>query len=89
MSAEENRRIAKKRKEEISYSRTRIERKIKDMPKDARVSAWEKRLSEYDQSMELIEFTIKTGKAVKLKGEESENGVVIAPPVGKLKMESN
>ena len=79
--------IAEKRKAEIEYSRKRIEGKIKANPDDSRVPAWKARLAEYDQSMELIEFTIKTGKKVLLKGEESDEGVSVVPPVGELSME--
>ena len=79
--------IAQKRKEEIEYSKARIEKKVKDMPDDKRVPGWKKRLSEYEKSMELIEFTLKTGRPVKLKGEETENGVTVNVPAGKLNAE--
>ena len=77
--------IAKKRLEEISYSETRIQAKIE--AGHPRSKDLKKRLEEYAASRELCEFTLKTGRSVKLKGEESAGGVAIAPPAGEIGLE--
>lgn len=77
--------IAQKRKDEILSATKRMQAKIK--AGHHRSEDYKKRLAEYDLSMELIEFTLKTGRTVKLKGEETAGGVVVSPSAGTLNME--
>jgi len=76
--------IARKRKMEIEYSSKRILKKLNDSPKSIKAPLWQKRLEEYLLSMELIDFTIKTGRKVLLKGDEADGGLTISPPNGFL-----
>jgi len=81
--------IAQKRKNEIEYSKARIEKKLQDMPNDQRAEGWRKRLSEYAESLRLVNFTIETGRKVLFKGEQSEGGVQIDPPAGQMNVGNN
>lgn len=75
--------IAQKRIDEIDYSTARIEAKIE--AGHPRKGDLEARLKEYALSRDLCEFSLKTGRRVRLKGDGE--GVEIAPPAGNLKME--
>jgi len=77
--------IAQKRIYEINYARKRIMAKIE--AKHPRTPDLIKRLEEYKKSMKLLEFTLETGRLVRLKGDETENGVTIEPPAGEITIE--
>lgn len=75
--------IAAKRKKEILYAKARIEKKIEDG--HPRSDDLKKRLKEYETSLELIEFTLKTGRNVKYKEPQGEE-TIVSPPAGDLSL---
>lgn len=79
------REIAEKRKAEIEYSSARIQAKIE--AGHPRSDDLEARLAEYNASMELIDFTIKTGRPVRLKGDPTDGDVSVSPPAGSMTLE--
>lgn len=79
---------AERRAGEILYAKERIERRLENNPGDPRAEDLKKRLKEYDESLEIIEFTIRTGRYVTLKGgEPSESDTVVNVPTGNVNLE--
>lgn len=79
---------AERRAGEILYAKERIERRLENNPDDPRADDLKKRLKQFDESLEIIEFTIRTGRYVTLKGgEPSESDTVVNVPTGNVSLE--
>lgn len=56
----------KNRLSQVEHCRARIAKKVEQSPEDPRAEAWKARIAEYDKSLECINFTLKTGKYVRV-----------------------
>lgn len=71
----------------IAYAAKRIKRKIKENQKPDRNADYEKRLEEYDLSIQALKLELRTGKPMRIGGADGENDTVIDVPAGDLSLE--
>lgn len=77
------------RADTILKAKAKIEKKLETMPDDPRCEGWKRRLSDYEKSLAVLEFTIRSGRYITLKtGEEpGEDDISIDVPVGGLALQ--